>query len=240
MSAVLLLRIRRTPPRTAPPARRRLRAEIAEGVSVVAHDRYLRCLVLHGAASNLPLAGYQAVLVAFLVRDVGLSAPTVGLLLALTAVGGVVGASCVQVLVRRLGSARTLVLCKAGAGPCALLVPLASDGPGLALFVLGTTLVVAGVVAGNVVSSSFRQAYVAPALLGRVMTSMQVVNVGTIPLGAVLAGVLATATSTRTAVVALVVAYALSGLVLVLGPLRGRRDLPTAPLGLHDGAPLAG
>lgn len=239
VSAWCLLTVRRRPRQEPAAARRPLHVEIAEGVRVVARDRYLRCLVLHGAASNLPLAGYQAVLVVFLVRDVGLSAASVGLLLALTGLGGVLGASCVQQLTRRLGSARTLVLCKAGAGPCALLVPLTGDGWRVVLLVVGTTLVVAGVVAGNVVSSSFRQAYVPADLLGRVTTSMQLVNLGTIPLGAVVAGVLASATSLRTAVAVLTAAYALSGLVLVLGPLRGRRDLPgppTAPADVPGGA----
>lgn len=229
VSAWCLLTVRRRPRPEPAPARRRLHVEMAEGVRVVARDRYLRCLVLHGAASNLPLAGYQAVLVVFLVRDVGLSGTSVGLLLALTGLGGVLGAACVQRLVHRYGSARTLVACKAGAGPFALLVPLTEDGWRLGLLVGGTTVVVAGVVAGNVVSSSFRQTYVPPDLLGRVTTSMQLVNLGTIPLGALLAGVLASATSPRAAVAVLTLAYALSGLVLVLGPLRGRRDLPGPP-----------
>jgi predicted MFS family arabinose efflux permease len=144
-------------------------------------------------------------------------------------VGGVVGASLVQALTRRLGTARTLVLCKAGAGPCALVVPFTADDARLVLFVAGSVLVTTGIVAGNVVSASFRQAYVPPQLLGRVVTSMQLLNVGTVPLGALLAGALATATTTRTAVAVLTVAYALSGLLLVLGPLRGRRDLPGRP-----------
>jgi hypothetical protein len=77
-----------------------------------------------------------------------------------------------------------------------------------------------------VVSGSFRQAYVPAALLGRVLAGMQFVNYGTIPLGAVLGGAVAAIAGTRAAIGAMTVAYALSGLIIVFGPFRGRRDLP--------------
>ncbi len=109
---------------------------------------------------------------------------------------------------------------------CSLLVPLADDGLRVVLFALGTGLVGAGVVAGNVVSTSFRQRYVPPELMGRVMSAMQCANLGAIPLGAVGAGLLAEALGIRPAVWLLTGCYALTGLVLALGPLRGRRDLP--------------
>ena len=118
------------------------------------------------------------------------------------------------------------MLCKAGAGPCALLIPLTASGVRTGLFVIGSALVVTGVVAGNVVSGSFRQTYCPPHLLSRVTTSMQFVNLGTIPLGAVAAGALASVAGVRASLWVMTAGFALSALVLVLGPLRGRRDLP--------------
>jgi hypothetical protein len=79
-----------------------------------------------------------------------------------------------------------------------------------------------------VLSASFRQAYCPPGLLGRVVTSMQFVNFGAIPLGAVLGGAAAGLVGTRGAIWIMAVGYATSGLILLLGPLRGRRDLPAA------------
>ena len=224
VSAVLLLRVRAAEHRIRVP-RRRLRTEVAEGVGVVARDRLLRTLVVHGAASNLPLVGYGALIVPFLVQDLGQAPLAIGLLLAVSSLGGVVGAAVSSRVVAALGSARALVALKAGAAPCALLLPLAQDDWRLAFFVVGTALVDGGVVGGNVISASFRQAYVAPGLQGRVGAASQVVNLGTIPLGAVLAGVLATALGTRTAMTLLAGGFALAGLVLVIG-LRGIRELP--------------
>ncbi|CAN5668503.1 hypothetical protein BH18ACT7_BH18ACT7_21110 [soil metagenome] len=71
-SACLRLIGRRTP--IAPAERvvkRRLRVEIAEGVRFVARDPFLRYFTWMGGLSNLGLTGYGALLVLFLVRDVG-------------------------------------------------------------------------------------------------------------------------------------------------------------------------
>jgi MFS family permease len=226
VSALCLFRVRRPERRTPSTEQPDLRREIVEGARFVASDRYLRNLVTHGALSNMWLTGYQALLVVFLIREVGLNAATVGLMLTLTSLGGVVGATLAPALSRRLGTARTLVFCKAGAGPCALLIPLTESGVRTGLFVIGSALVITGVVAGNVVSGSFRQTYCPPHLLSRVTTSMQFVNLGTIPLGAVAAGALASVAGTRTSLWVMTAGFAVSGLVLALGPLRGRRDLP--------------
>ncbi|MFD0786896.1 MFS transporter, partial [Micromonospora azadirachtae] len=93
VSAVCLARIRRkepTPTRSGPA--RSLHREIVDGVRFVARDPYLRVLTLFGAASNIGLVGYQAVLVVFLVRDVRLVSGTVGLLVAAMSLGGIAGA----------------------------------------------------------------------------------------------------------------------------------------------------
>ena len=80
------------------------------------------------------------------------------MLLAAGQVGGVVGAALVPRLVRRWGSARALLAVKVGTAPIALLVPLAAAGPRLALFVIGSLGLVAGVMAGNVIVRGFHPA----------------------------------------------------------------------------------
>jgi MFS family permease len=237
VSAVSLLLIRR-PERSLwrrpqrgpiPAARRSITRDIVEGVRWVAREPFLRNLTIHGAAGNLALTGYGAITIVFLVRDVGLGTGTVGLLLAASGLGGVAAATATPYLVRRFGAARTMIRCKIGAGVASLLIPLTSSGAGLIAFFTGTALVSAFVVIGNVVAGSFRQAFTPPDLLGRVVTSMQFVNYGTIPIGAVLGGTIATAAGTRGAVAVMTIGYACSGLILALGPWRGRRDLPNRP-----------
>lgn len=133
----------------------------------------------------------------FLVREVGLGSGAVGLLMATGSVGSVLGAAVAPGLARRLGTARALLPCKVGVAPFGLLIPLTGPGPRLAFFVTGTAVVVDGVVAGNVISAGFTQRYCPAELFGRISTSMQVVNFGAIPLGAMLGGVLGEALGTR-------------------------------------------
>lgn len=230
VSAVCLLRIRRVEPRPEPAGRTSsLRRQIAEGIRFVAGDPYLRVLTLFGAASNIGLVGYQAVLVVFLVREVGVAPGPVGVLVAVMSLGGIVGAVLATRLGRRLGTARAMLLAAAFTGPPALLIPLAGAGAGLVWPALGGVLVSLGVAVGNVLKSSFRQTYPPHHLLGRVTVSMQLLNYGTIPLAAVAAGALGAAFGTGTAVGVMTGWLALTPLILLVGPLRRRRDLPAAP-----------
>ncbi|MFF4778565.1 MFS transporter [Microtetraspora fusca] len=235
ISAFCLLSIRTREPRL-PRARRSstLRQEIGEGLRFVARDPYLRVLTLFSAASNIGLLGYQSILVVFLVREVGVSPGVVGVLAAATSLGGLLGAASATVPARRFGSARTLLAAEMGAAPFGLLIPLTTGGPGLALAIAGGFVVGAGAAVGNVLKGSFRQTYSPYALLGRVTVSMQLVSYGSIPLGALLGGALGTALGVRPALWIITSGLALTGLILLIGPLRRQRDLPDQP-GLASG-----
>jgi MFS family permease len=231
-----------------PPVRERasLRCEIAEGARFVARDPYLRILTIWGGLSNFALVGYQAVLIVFLVHDARLGSGAVGLLVALTSVGGVVGAAIAPELARRLGSARAFIGCELVAAPAALLIGLTGPGARAALFAVGGFLVVAGVVGGNVLNATWTQTYTPRELRGRVSTCSGLLNYGAIPLGALCAGLLATALGTRDSIWIMTAMLALCPSVLLVSPLRGRRDFPAAPVdggseshGRHDGARAA-
>ncbi|MFG3420759.1 MFS transporter [Micromonospora sp. NPDC048063] len=229
-SAVCLLRIRTV---EEPPGRvrrsRSLRREIGEGIRFVARDPYLRALTVFGAASNVGLVGYQAVLVVFLVREARLAPASVGALVAVMSLGGIVGALLATRLGRRIGTARALLLAGALSGPPALLIPLAGPGSALVLPAVGGMLLSLGVAVGNVIKGSFRQTYTPHHLLGRVTVSMQMLNYGTIPLAALLAGAVGAAYGTGTAIAVMTGWLALTPVILLVGPLRRRRDLPAAP-----------
>ncbi|MEV0385638.1 MFS transporter [Nonomuraea sp. NPDC050643] len=229
LSALCLTRVEhRETPVERP--RRRLLTEIREGVRLVAGDRLLRGNTLYGSAANLALTGYQSLLVVFLVNDAGFGAGQTGLLMAATSLGGIAGAAVARPLAARLGSARAVLVAKAGLAPLGLLIPLAGGGAGTALFVLGSVAIIGGVVAGNVVFSGFLQNYVPGELIGRVTTSIQVVNYGAIPLGALLAGTLAELFGVRAALWVMLTVFALSGSIL-LAALGRLRDLPDGRLG---------
>ncbi|MEU6234876.1 MFS transporter [Kitasatospora sp. NPDC047058] len=211
----------------APPRRRALRREVGEGLRLVAGDRWLRTLTLFGATSNLALMGYQSILVAFLVREVGLAGGTVGGLVAAAAGGGIAGAFAARRAAARIGTARAMLLFELGLPTLALLIPLTTAGAGVLFYLVGGFGVSAGVVAGNVLKSGFQQSYCPPELLGRLTASAAVLNYGTIPLGAVLAGVLGSTIGLRPAMWVTTVGVPLAALILLFSPVGRTRDLPT-------------
>ncbi|MGG5257225.1 MFS transporter [Phycicoccus avicenniae] len=212
------------------PAREPLRREIADGVRIVRRDRYLRYFTLQGAASNFALTGYGALLVLFLVRDLGVEPATVGLLVAAGSVGGLVGAAVATPLARRVGTARAMRWLQLLGGPTALLVPLAAPGPRVALVPVGVALVGVGVVGANVVRSAFRQRWTPPTLLGRTMSASSVLNFGTMPVAGVVAGWLGSSLGVRPTILVRTALHALVSATVLVGPYRRGRDLPEGRL----------
>jgi predicted MFS family arabinose efflux permease len=229
VSLACLLAIRTPERRSRDTARTTtLRAEIADGVRFLVHDPYLRLFAIFAAADNFALDGMQAILVVFLVRDVGVGPGEVGAILAAASAGGVVGALVSPALSRRLGSARAILLSELGAAPFSLLIPLTTRGAGVAFVIVGGFVLVAGATVSNVIVGGFRQAYCPPELFGRVSASAQLLNLGVIPLGALAAGGLAAAFGVRPAILVMCASSVLAALLLLTGPLRHRRELPAA------------
>ena len=229
VSAVCLLAISTPDVRTSRGTALPFRTQAADGVRFLSRDPLLRPLVLYGGTANLALIGYQALMVVFLVRVVGLGPGLVGLLTAVTSCGGVLGAGLGNPLARRLGSGRALLLTKAGATPCALLIPLGAPGWRAALVVLGGLGVGVGIVAGNVISSSFTQAYTPADLFARTNATTNVFNYGMMPVGALLGGALASALGIRGGMWVMTGILPLTAMFIVFSPLRRMRDLPTGP-----------
>ena len=234
VSAVCLLRLRlpaAEPPRPDGPAVASLGMRIREGVDYLRHDRILRFFTVVGGISNFGLTGYGALLVLFLVREVHLGAGAVGLVMAVGSLGGVLGAGIATWVSRRLGSARALLTLQLLAGPPALLVPLGAPGAGLVAMVAGMLLVGIGVVAGNVVRGAWRNRYVPEHMVARQVTTAQVVNLGTMPLAGLAAGVMGSTLGLRPTIAVMAAVHVLACISLFWSPLRGLREMPVGPAG---------
>ncbi|MFG2821183.1 MFS transporter [Kitasatospora sp. NPDC048365] len=230
-------RIRHREPARAERPKRALRQEIAEGLRLVAGDRWFRTFTLFGATSNLMLTGYQSLIVVFLIREVGVTEGAVGVLAAVASTGGIVGAAVARRVAARMGTARAMLFFELALPSLAVLVPLTAGGARLALYVVGGFGVSAGVVAGNVIKSTFQQRYCPPELLGRLSASSAVLNFGAIPVGALVGGLLGDRLGVLPAMWILTTGVPLAALILWFSPLRTCRDLPTEPLRLPDTAP---
>jgi MFS family permease len=179
--------------------------------------------------ANLALTGVDALLVVFLVRTVGLSSAAAGLVMASLGAGGVLGALAARPLGRRFGTARAMLIAVAGGLCFAPLLPLADKGPRLALASIAMMCTGCVIVIGNVIVDSFMQAYVPPGIFGRVTSATRAVGFAMMPVGALLAGVLATVLGVKGALWILTALIASTGLLYLLTPMRHLRDLPQRP-----------
>lgn len=191
-SFVLLLFVPETDRAAARQAREQeepqgLRGEIGEGVRFVVGHRLLRPLALCDGIANLAFAAVLALQVFYGARVLHLGSGTIGIVLAVGNVGGLVGALACGPLAKRLAPSiqliGSIVVCTIGAA----LLPLAHGaiGFGVALFV-----VYVGVVIYNVNSVTLRQVVTPARLMGRMNATLRFIEWGTVPVGAALGGVM--------------------------------------------------
>jgi MFS family permease len=237
----LTLVVMRTPERRSVTdgPRESIRSAIVTGGRFVLHDPLLRTLTIAPAISNIFFGGFTAIEILFLVRSVGLSPGSVGVLVGIGSLGSLLGTLVARRLAGRYGTARALWVSSAVSTPFGLLIALTHRGAGLLWFIVGSWVCLAGILVYNVTISAFRQRYCPPDLLGRVVASMRFVLFGTIPLGALAAGALVTALGSRSAAFVLLAGNILSSVVLAASPLRHLRDLPAAPEAPPPLAPTA-
>lgn len=225
VSAVLIgrIRVRSTAPFRS---RAKVRTAVPQGLSHVWRSPVLRASAATAGTYNLFNSAVIAVLVLHLSRTVELSAFEVGLVLAATGPGALVGAALAAPASRLLGLGPTMIGGIVLAGASVLLVPLVG---GLALLLTLRFLNGLGQPFYNVNQASLRQAIVPPSLQGRVQATLSVVAGAAAPIGAISGGLLGERFGTR---VALLVAGSGTTLAcgwLVCSPVRRLVGVPVRP-----------
>ncbi|HEY3753206.1 MAG TPA: MFS transporter [Pseudonocardiaceae bacterium] len=226
-SATCLWRIRTAETPVVRSPDRNLRREIAEGLRFVFGNRSLVAIVSCTGSSNFFSSMIGAVGVLLLTRNLGASPGIVGLLLAGGGLGGVLGALLSNRISTWLGQGRTIWVSIAVTSPFGLLIPLVGHGWLLSLYGLGWLVYSFGAVVYNIAQVSFRQAICPDRLLGRMNASVRFMVWGTIPLGALVGGVLGTLIGIRPTMWVGAVGMMFAALPLLFSPLRKLRDLPT-------------
>lgn len=235
-SAALLSRIRTPEPRPEP-AERDLRREIAEGLRFVLGHRILRAMAGCTGVWNFWFGATDALIVVFLVRTVGISAGTIGVLFSIGSVGALTGAVLCDRVTRRVGQARVVWVSAIAGTPFALLLPLTTNGAGLAWFVSGFFFFSCAVVVYNVATVSFRQLLCPDRLLGRMNATMRFLVWGTMPLGGLAGGALGSWLGVRTGLWVTVIGGCTAPLFVVFSPLLRARGLDDLEEGLAPVSP---
>jgi MFS family permease len=165
-----------------------LRAEIAEGLRWLFAHRVLRAMAVLVAGVNIALTGSDAIMVLFAQERLGLGSIGFGLLLTGSAVGGVAGSVVAPRLSRRLGPVPVMTGGFIVAGVAAIGIGLTRNP-----WVAGGLLTLFGlmVVTFNVIMGSLRQQLIPDRLLGRVISAFRLFSYGSVPLGALFGGAVA-------------------------------------------------
>jgi MFS family permease len=230
VSAALLRTLperRAATPGTWPP----VGAMIREGWAFVVRHPMMGPGMWAATAVNFVCGAQHALYPLYLVRELHTPAGFVGLLLAADGVGTLIGAALTTRFTNRVGTARGLIIAGLVASAGAFIVPYGSGWGAYAGFVAGNLVFSAGVVVLSVTTRTYRQIASPPELLSRVMATVRFVSWGAIPVGGLVAGLLAGPLGARTTLVIFAAAAVCAPLALLFSPVRGQRDLavPTAP-----------
>ncbi|MGW2720023.1 MFS transporter [Streptomyces sp. NPDC001492] len=199
----------------------RLWRRIQEGLRFVVGDALLRTVCLASAAFQFFFAAATTVYLLFLPRDLHLSGTAIGLALAATGPGALLGSLLAARLPGRFGYGPVLVSAAALGDGVFLLVP-ALHGSAvvtvpalLALnFVYGTFSQLV-----NVTVMAVRQTVTPDGMQGRAAATINFVGMGMTPLGSLLGGFLAEVWGTHTSLLATAAGMLLSPVLMALSPL---------------------
>jgi MFS family permease len=225
-SALLLGRIRQaeeTPPREE---RRPLRVELVEGLRYVARQSLQRGMVACVALSNFSSNVAFSILLVYAVRELGLTAATIGLALAVGNVGPLLAALTARRISARLGVGRTIVGAACFFGPGILLIAAAPRDNPIPFIVAAMIVMGFGIVIYNVTAISLIQAITPDRMLGRANASRRFIVWGVIPLGALAGGALGSWIGLRPTIVVGGIGAMLSVVPLVLSPIRSLVRVP--------------
>ncbi|MGW6911017.1 MFS transporter [Streptomyces sp. NPDC054940] len=232
VSFLSIRRIRRTEPipeRSERPPR--IWRRIHEGLRFVAGDTSLRTVCLASAAFQFFFAATMTVYLLFLPRELHLSATAVGLSLAATGPGALLGSVLAARLPGRFGYGAVLVSAAALGDGAYLCVAALHGSPALTIpvllavnFVFGT-----GGQLVNVTVMAVRQAVTPDGMQARAAATITFVGMGLTPLGSLLGGFLAEEWGLRTSLLVTAAGMLLSPVLMTLSPLaRLGRALPAA------------
>lgn len=184
--AAALVGLMALPPVALPPGRPFL-TELKEGLAWLMANPLIRRLAVILGVTNAVFTAAMTMAALYAQEILGLDAFGFGLLLTTGAAGGVLAGLVGPMIAARLGPERTVHLSMAIFTAAYFLLGLWPTLPGAALGFFGDAF---GGVLWNVVTVSYRQRVIPPALLGRVNSVYRFLGWGMMPAGALLGGAL--------------------------------------------------
>ncbi|HKE67578.1 MAG TPA: MFS transporter [Micromonosporaceae bacterium] len=184
------------PPSAARPAPRRpMRHDIVEGLHWLLAHRLLRTLAILLAVTNMAGQLAYSTFVLFATQQLHVGTRGFGVLLAASAIGGVAGGLGSRRIVALLGTRRSIILGAAvGAASAAVVGLLARDAYVMVACMAASAF---SATVWNVATVSMRQRIIPDRIRGRVNSVYRLAGWGSLPIGAAIGGVIATAFGLR-------------------------------------------
>ncbi|MFF1360165.1 MFS transporter [Streptomyces sp. NPDC058297] len=207
----------------------RVRRRILTGLRFVAGDSALRAVCLASAAFQFSLAAMMTVYLLFLPRELHLSGPEVGLALAATGPGALLGSLLAARLPGRFGHGVVLVAAAALGDGAFLVVPALHGSTAATVLALVAVSLVFGTFGQlvNVTVMGVRQALTPYGMQGRVAATITFAGMGLTPVGSLLGGFLADLWGLRVSLAVTAAGMLLSPSLMALSPLASLgRTLP--------------
>ncbi|HEU0035505.1 MAG TPA: MFS transporter [Kofleriaceae bacterium] len=238
-SALMLGRIRAvedapTPAQSASMSSTRPGHDLRVGLRAIFRHPIVRPIVISHMVWSISGGFFMALYTLFCLRELGLSETVFGIIVSMGGIGSLGGAIVSRRLVTSIGLGRALLLTSTLSLTCALLIPLAaSPATGgsylVVLLFLGAHQVLSDgfSVAFVIQAVTLRQTVLPKHVLGRANAAIHVFTSGLLPIGAILAGVIAELAGTYVAVwVGVLIGLAAPVFLL---PLRSLREMPAGP-----------
>ena len=218
--------------------------ELKEGLRFVLSNPNLRAQAGCTSTSNFFSSVSFSIILVYAVRELDLSPGLIGFVFSLGALGGLAAALTATRISSRFGIGPTTIVMAAFFGPTMILYAVAPSG-NAAVPLLVTAQLIFGftVVVYNIVQVSYRQAICPPRLQGRMNSVMRFIVWGTIPLGTLTGGALASWIGLRATIVVGAIGGGSAVLWIVFSPQRHLRDMPEpvddelAETGLEEAVP---
>ena len=224
---MVTMRHRETPPQHDDETPRpKMWPQVKEGLQWVAGHPWLRAIAACTGSSNFFSSLLFSIVVLYMVRTLHLSAFEIGFVFAVGSAGSILGALATGRLNKTLGVGRTIVLTAGVFSIAGLAIPLAPKSFPLPLLMLAQAMFGFGSVTYNITQVSLRQAITPERLQGRMNAAMRWIVWGTIPLGSLAGGAIATWWGLRTALWVGAIGGLVPFLPVALTSVRTIREMP--------------
>jgi MFS family permease len=201
--------------------------ELKEGVRYVVRHRYLKWIAACTGSSNFFGSIAFSIGVLYMARTLHMSSLAAGIVMAGFGIGSLVGAVATPRFQKAVGVGRAIWIPAMGFSLAGLSFPLAPSGFPIPVLLAGTLLFGISGMAYNITQVSLRQAITPERMQGRMNASMRWIVWGTMPIGSLVGGAIATTYGIKTALWVGAIGGCFTFLFVLLSSVAKIRVMPT-------------